>query len=134
MTFNDLKLDVEAVRTTDKELFEEFSNAQIEAIGLPNAKQRLRLDCYTLFKLTNSSSQVAELDYYVDTYLDQFKMALMYIQLSEFYQSRSGGLGELNYDRARYYEKAYKEMLKFVFVSFVSPTNNISEMKTYTIG
>jgi len=135
MSFSSLTIDVDKFRATDSELFNasDYTNEEIIALGQLNGKERLKLDCYELFKLTNLTDPTTELDGYVIKYELQFKRALMLIQLHEFYKGRSGEIGELNYERSKQYLKEYESFLQ-TFRNFYTNTNNVSKMLVYTIG
>lgn len=135
MSFSSLLVDVTKFRATDPDLFNatDYNDAAIQALGYDNGKERLKLDCYNLFKLTNLTDPTTELDSYVTKYETQFKKALMLIQLHEFYKSRAGEMGELNNERSKMYLKEYLDFFA-TFKNFYTSTNNVSKMEVYTIG
>lgn len=136
MSFSSLKVDVTKFRATDPDLFNAttYNDAAIEGLGYDNGKERLKLDCYNLFRLTNLTDPDTELDAYVVKYETQFKRALMLIQLHEFYKANAGELGELNNERAKLYLKEYNTFFETNFKTFYTNTNNVSKMGVYTIG
>ena len=109
--FSSLKVNVVNFRATDSNLFsiDRYPNdASIEVLGYANGIERLKFDCFTIFKVNTTT----DLDPIVTLYEEYFKRALMFIQLHYFYQSRAGEFGELNNERAKFYLKEYLEYIK----------------------
>ena len=123
MTFNLLEIDPAVARQGNEDSLSSLTDKEIISLNKTMAKVILKQDIVSIFRLAETDTN--SIDSYVDKYAENFKLALMYLQLYLYYFERDAGEGSKARFRLEAYFGSY-QALKSNFKNFDITTNTNS--------